>query len=100
MSLMQLVTGGLIYKAKETVTVTTASIGLTTATIGRNDQALITVEDAAVRYWLNGEAPSATVGHILEEGGALLIQNRTTLHNVRFYSREGIDATLQVSFGV
>ena len=100
MSLMQFITGGLVYKAKESLTVSTASVGFTPAPIGRNDQALITCEDATVRYWLNGDAPTSTVGHILEEGAALLIQNRETLYNARFIRRDAIDATLQVSFGV
>ena len=100
MSLMQIVIGGLVYKAKETLTVTNASVGFTGATIGRNDQALITCEVASVRFWLNGDAPTATVGHILEPGDTLLIQNRGTLHSVRFFRKDGTDATLQVSFGV
>ena len=100
MSLMQIVVGGLIYKDKESVTVSNASKELTTATIGNNDQALITVEDAAVRFWLNGDAPTASVGHILEVGDSLLIQIRTTLHNVRFIRKDGVDATLRVSYGV
>lgn len=100
MSLMQLEIGGFDYKAKETLTVSNSSVGFTAATIARNDHALITCEDATVRYWLNGDAPSATVGHILEEGAALLIHRRVTLHNVRFFRRDGIDATLQASFGV
>ena len=74
MSLMQIVIGGLTYKAKETLAVSTASVGFTSATIGRNDQALITCEGATVRYWLNGDDPTSTVGHILEEGAAELAE--------------------------
>ena len=100
MSLMQIIVGGLKYTAKESVTVSDSSKALTTATIGRNDQALISVEVAPVRFWLNGDEPTASVGHILEEGERLLIMNRTTLHNVRFIRKDGNDATLRVSYGV
>ncbi len=88
---------GPVFTDKESVTVTSASIGLTAATLKGKIFAHITCESNPVRFWLDGSTPSATVGHRLEAGGVLDLDSAHQLANVRFFA-VGADATLRVSF--
>ncbi len=88
---------GPVFPDDEPVTVTSASIGLTAATLAGKVFAHITCESNPVRYWLSGSTPSATVGHRLEAGGVLDLDSAHQLANVRFFA-VGADATLRVSF--
>ena len=90
-------TTGPAYDASESITVTSASIGLTAATLAGKVFAHITCETNPVRYWLDATAPSATVGHRLEAGGVLDLDSAHQLAKVRFFA-VGADATLRVSF--
>ncbi len=85
------------YSAEESITVTSAAIGLTAATLAGKIFAHITCETNPVRYWLSGTSPSATVGHRLEAGGILDLDSAHQLANVKFFA-VGADAALRVSF--
>ena len=89
---------GPAYTTKESITVTSAAKPLTAATYLNAKHAHITCESNPVRYWLDGNDPSATVGHRLEAGGILDLDSSHQLHNVRFFA-VGADATLRVSYG-
>ncbi len=91
---------GINYTGFESITVGTTAVTLVIGEQGGNTQALITVEDAAVRFRLDGVSPTASVGHVIEAGDTLVIQKGTTLSKVRFIRRDGVDATLRVSYGV
>jgi hypothetical protein len=95
--------------AKEVVTVSSTSTALTSTTyldkgvasfLDRQParSAYITVEDAAVRYWLNGDAPEATVGHKLSPGDALWLDSPHAIANVRFIRTASTDAKLYVTY--
>jgi hypothetical protein len=86
------------YTASESITVTSAVIGLTSGTVGTRDHAHITCEDNPVRYWLDGTSPTATVGHRLEVGGVLDLDSSDQLANVSFFA-VGADAVLRASYG-
>ena len=87
------------FKAFEALTVSTNSVGFTVATFAANDSVFVTVEDAAVRFRLDGSAPTSTVGHLLEVGDVLELETMGELATARFIRRDGLDATLQSSFG-
>lgn len=87
------------YSASESLTVSNTSVGLTEATFGNLTHAFITCEVAAVRFWLDGTAPTATVGHNLEVGDTLELESEPQLQNVRFIRRDGVDSTLRCSYG-
>ena len=81
----------------ETITVATTAIGLT-----EPDAifAMLTVETAAIRFWVDGNAdPSATVGHIAEVGTIIELDTPLEVRNFRAIRRDGTSATLQVSYG-
>ena len=81
------------------ITVSTAVLGLDGAQKLSNNDACVTVEDAAVRYWIGGRIPTATVGHPLEIGDILILENADELQDVQFIRRDAVDATLHVSYG-
>ena len=92
---------GADFDAKETLIVGSTVVGFTADTIGKNrDRALVTVENAAVRFWSNGSIPAANEGHVLEPGDTLTLDRQQQLQRVRFVRRDTEDATLQCSFGI
>lgn len=87
------------FVAHEAITVSSVSIGLTTATIAGRSVALITCEAAVVRFTLDGTAPTATVGHVLNPDDVLTLDSPDQLQKVRFIRRNAVDATLRCSYG-
>ena len=81
------------------ITVSTTVLGLDGAQKLSNNYAFVTVEDAAVRYWIGGRVPTAAIGHPLEIGDILILENADELQDVQFIRRDGADATLHVSYG-
>ncbi len=84
----------------ETLTISSSAVSITAGIIDQHhDDALITVETAAVRFRIDGTAPTATVGHILEPGDVLELRGVGELGKFQAIRRDGADATLQVSTG-
>ncbi len=90
---------GADYANFESVTVAATSKALTSGTYGDAQYAFITVETAAVRFTVDGTTVSATIGHILEPGDTLQLNRNSQIAEVRFYRRDGVSATLRVSYG-
>ncbi len=89
------------FSAFESLTVAASSVGLTAGTFSNRNRALITVAGAQVRFRLDGAAtaPTASVGHILEDGDVLELDSEHQLDNVRFIRTGGVSATLSCAFG-
>lgn len=89
------------FDAYESVTVSDSSKALTSGTYADAQFATITVENAPLRFRLDGAttAPTATVGHVLLAGDVLELDRNTQIVNIRFIRRDGTDATLRVSYG-
>ncbi len=84
----------------ETLTISSTAVAITAGNIDQHhDDALITVETAAVRFRIDGTAPTATVGHILEVGAVLELRGMGEIGKFQAIRRDGSDATLQVSTG-
>ena len=84
----------------ETLTISTAAVSITAGIIDQHhDDALITVETAAVRFRIDGTAPTATVGHILGVGDVLRLRGMGEIGKFQAIRRDASDATLQVSTG-
>ena len=86
----------------ESVTVSNSAIGIT-ATVSDGflpGAALITVEDATIRYTVDGTTPSASVGHKAEPGDAFELIDRGEVTKFRAFRKDGTDATLKVTPGV
>ncbi len=90
---------GIDYGDFETVTVSTISKPLTQSKLLNYTQAFITVEGAPVRFLVDGDLPTATVGHSADAGDVLTLNSRTQLTNFEAIRSGGGDATLRVSYG-
>jgi hypothetical protein len=84
----------------ESITVSTVAKTITSTLIDQHpDFGLVTVESAPVRFRLDGTAPTAAVGHVLEVGDVLELRGMGELSKFQAIRRDGVDATLRVSTG-
>lgn len=93
-----------------TLTVGTASVGMADASPAmpsRAKGAVITVEDAQIRYRGDGTAPTATEGHVFSPGDPPLTFDSWTapgnnykqvLNAIRFIRSGGADGKLKISW--
>ena len=61
--------------------------------------ALVTVATGAIRFWLDGTDPTATVGHVAEPGATIELESLSEVHQFRTIRRDGTSGVLSVSFG-
>jgi len=91
--------GMLDWYAFESLTVSTTALALTENLSELADQVLITVETATVRYRIDGQAPTASVGHVLNAGDVLELKGRFEIDKFQAIRKDGLDATARCSFG-
>jgi len=89
---------GHVYAAYEDITVSTSAVDLTAARWSGSRVALISVETAAVRFKFDIN-PTALLGHILEPGDWLELENEHEIANITFIRKDSVDAVLRVSYG-
>ena len=82
----------------EDITVAATSKALTAATYSNGDYARIKVEGGAVRFRLDGGAPTASVGEALEIGAVLELFGTREISQARFIRRDATSATLRVHY--
>jgi len=86
----------------EKITVSTDAIGITVSKL-RNSMygpctgAFITVEDANVRFRLDGTDPTTTEGHMLTNGQNLTLGSESDVGKFRAIRDDAVDAVLRVS---
>lgn len=87
--------------AYEAITVSSTSIGFTSATYnpaeGQASQALITIETNPIRFRGDGTAPTATEGHVINPGQMIDVCGSLAVRNFRMI-RTGSDATARVTY--
>lgn len=89
------------FHAYENLSVTTASTSFTAATYGTVcTYAEVVCETGAVRFRLDGTAPTASSGVILYPGEMLVLDGRDQVTRANFISKDGVTATLRSHFGV
>lgn len=92
------------YVAFEQVTVAAASIGLTAATINSGsghpqaEKAVCRLEQAQIRYRLDGTAPTTTVGTLLEIGDVLTLSGNDMLQRAQFIRTGGTSGILNCHY--
>ena len=93
--------------AKETLTVAATAVGFTAATYnaGRSDsagarlnEAIFIVETAQIRYWMNGDDPTASVGLLGEIGDVITLVGRHDIENFKAIRTGSTSATLSAQF--
>lgn len=87
------------YTAHESIAVAGAAIGLTAATIANMGDALLTVEDAAIRFTVDGTTPTATVGHLAQPGDVIKLTSPDELQKFRAIRQGGVSGTLKATYG-
>ncbi len=88
--------------ANETITITSAVTALTDATYAAGPDAqvaVITVEDASIRWWASGSDPTSTAGHLAQPGDVLTLTDPNEIRRFRAMRAASADAILQVSYG-
>ena len=88
------------WTAFESITVSSTALALTENLSEVASLAFITVESQAVRYRIDGQDPTASVGHVIEAGGNLTLEGPWELDKFRVIRRDASDATLRVTYGV
>lgn len=99
--------GGYPAYAFESITVSSTAVGFTPTTYtvaeGATGQrrtpawALVTVESQSIRYRTDGGNPTASVGHLLTAGDALVLDHPRDVQMFRAI-RVSSDATIQVTY--
>jgi len=87
----------------EVIIVTDTAIGFSADKLNATPKpkmAIITAETASMRYRMNGEDPTATVGHSLYPNSSLVIEGTMQLNDTKFIRTGGVgtDGKLQVSY--
>ena len=83
----------------ESITVSTTALTLTENLAENFSEAMITVEAQAIRFRLDGQAPTATVGHEVIVGGLVVLSGFWEMDKFQAIRRDGADATIRVSYG-
>ena len=82
----------------EAITVSTTAVGLTAANLKLGIAAKITILAADLRYRTDGTAASATVGHLLADGGTLILDNPSDLSALSMIRDAATDVVVSVSY--
>jgi hypothetical protein len=62
------------------------------------DSAFITLEGGDIRYRYDGTAPTATVGHLLSDGGFLVLIGQNQMEKFKAIRVGGRDGSLSVTY--
>lgn len=82
----------------ESITVSTTALGLTAANLAKGVAAEITVENGSIRFRTDGTAPTASVGHLLNDGDVLYLDNPSDLSALRMIRDAATDGDISVSY--
>lgn len=86
---------------QQTLTVADTAVSLTIP--DRANAAIITVEQASIRWWDTGTAPTSTTGHLAPPGTQIIYSDtgdRTLLENFQAIRVTDVSGTIQVSYYV
>jgi len=89
---------GSIAGAKEMLTVADTVVGLTNATYGTKVKALLQVQDAPIRYWQTGDAPTTTEGVLAQIGDVIYLDTATDIANFKAIRTTSTSAKLACQY--
>lgn len=89
---------GVEYTKNQALSITTED-NFDTETIAGLDHAIVVVEGATIRFFVNGQTATASLGAILNPGDVLELDSRHQLVNFSACSKDGGTATLRCQFG-
>lgn len=62
------------------------------------DYAIATIETADIRFTIDGTSPTASVGHPLEAGRVMLLENYDELQKFRGFRSTSVSGNLKVTY--
>ena len=89
---------GLVPFAHETLTVADTAVGLTSATYSDATRAEMTLETAQIRVWLDGTAPTATVGMPIYVGDPIVLNSAAQIANFKAIRTNSTSGTLSIQY--
>lgn len=81
-----------------TVDNTVGGVALTSATYGTSRYATISVEDAEIRFTVDGTPPTTTVGHKVKPPAEIELESPEDIAAFRAIRRGAVNAVLQVTY--
>jgi len=90
--------------ASETKTISSTAVGLTASTYApaaggpQVRRALITVDDASIRWWADGSTPTPSTGHLSNAGDIIELSGPNDVRNFLSIRTGATDAKLQVTY--
>ena len=86
----------------ESITVAGTAIGFTAAkivqTAGTAAMAVLTTEDAPIRFTVNGTTPTSTVGHLIQPSATVIICGSLDINKFRSIRTTGTSGTAVVTY--
>ena len=83
-----------------TIDNTVGGIALTAEKYGDSLRAYMTVEGAAIRFRVDGGAPTATVGHLANDGDKMLLESASDIKNFKAIRITTTSAVINVSYSI
>jgi hypothetical protein len=97
----QHIIGKLIPFSFETITVADTAIGLTASKLSvspKPKKVFISVENAQLRYRMDGTNPEATVGHLANPMDTITLEGYSQLNNFKAIRKGTTSAVIQVTY--
>jgi len=88
-------------KSFEKITVSSSAVGINIPTYDLMDiqtKAIITIENGSIRFKIDGNNPTSTDGHLLNDGDTLKLESTEEIENFKCIRNSDVDAILQVSY--
>jgi len=96
--LIDLLKAELVALGGEMITVGNTAVGLTPAAYAGADLAIVSVEDAPIRYWEHGANPTATVGQLVDFDERFPLLSPAILVGFRAIRASGSDSSIAVTY--
>lgn len=81
----------------ESLTVAGTAVNFASPIVGAT-AAFVTVENAAIRFWMDGTTPTALLGHVAEAGDVINLHSPEEVRLFEAIRRDGVSAVLRISY--
>ena len=98
MASRNIVAGHLKAVGYESITISTTAKKFTDSQIANASRAIITIEDAQLRYRYDGANPTSSEGHLVNPLDVIIIKTLTNIKKARFIRKGSTDAKIRVTF--
>ena len=93
------ITGSLANNFEQlTIDATVGGIALTPAKYTTNTKSFITIETASIRYRIDGTAPTAAIGHLLNAGDILILDSASDIANFKSIRTGSVSAVINCTY--